>query len=686
MPDLDERFRGVDRVPVPDQWASIETRQVHSDLPSARRRVGVVVLALALSIATTAVAIVAFDRVGDDRTVSTQTIANGLILYTALGPSPDGSKFDNVDLFSFDPATGERTNLTQTPLAAEGSVVWSADKTKVAFQRTQVGDRGSSMVVVAGADLSVQRIIKTCNEGCSLDMAWSPDDGWIAWTGERRLDGGNYVETLELYDLASGTTSVICDSRSCGFPGQPAWSPDGSRIAFSGAGAYHLPGYAGPTGPIRIADVSSGAVTTLTGSGEPCNMERDGCASDTSPEWSPSGDSIAYVHEVRGGTSEATTQVMVVAADGSDPRVLSMCVSNDQCRQGPLAWSPDGRSVAFVDRYDHPVLHLLDPSGEGDVSIPLPPSAGSPFDLVWSPDGRQLAFLSGDSGAQLFLVDVDTRDVRAASEPLPGHSGGDLAWLPGSFTTASPEGSAGQRAAARYFFTADGVRGVLEVTTSPPSLCYSAQTAIAPAIRLAARSPISHVEASYEPTTGTFCDRTLSAALARDLIDSPAGYMIEWRPDPSGPLRFSPLAIVISGTTLGGQEIDPAALTGKTLVVGLWASWCQPCQGELEELQQISDIYAGDDHVVVLGVNLDQDVSEAVMVADELGVTFDSIADGQELADALGANGAPATFVIDGQGRIVASFLGASRDAGDSSSLASQIAAIKNAVEAARAP
>jgi heat shock protein HslJ len=121
---------------------------------------------------------------------------------------------------------------------------------------------------------------------------------------------------------------------------------------------------------------------------------------------------------------------MIVAPDGSDPRVLSTCVSNDQCREGPLAWSPDGHTVAFVDRYDRPTLHLFDPVGAGDVTIPLPPAAGSPYEFVWSPDGGQLAFLSGESGSALFLVDVRGLDVQPAGIRLPGDRGGDLAWLP----------------------------------------------------------------------------------------------------------------------------------------------------------------------------------------------------------------------------------------------------------------
>lgn len=529
MPDLDERLHGVDRVPVPEQWTSIEARQSRSDQPPVRRRVAVVALALALSVATTAVAIVAFDRVGD-RSTGAGPIANGLIVYTAAGPSPQGSSFDNVDLFAFDPETGTRTNLTGTPSAAEESFVWSPDGTKVVFERTNAGGQDSVEVVVADANLSDQHVIMRCT--CFLEMAWSPDDGRIAVTTDRKLDGRGSVEALEVYDLASSTTKVICDSRSCGYPGQPAWSPDGSEIAFSGAGTYRLPGFLGSTGPIRIADVASGAVTTLTGSREPCNVVRDGCASDTSPAWSPGGDALAYVHEVRGGTSEATTQVMVVAPDGSDPHVLSTCVSNDQCRQGPLAWSPDGHAVAFVDRYDRPTLYLFDPTGADGESIPLPSAAGSPDEFVWSPDGRELAFLSGNSGSALFLVDVRALDVHAAGVRLPGSGGGGLAWLPSRVNPRPDLTSTASSAAVLVTIHGDG--------SGPLSATLEYRSSIQPP---EAVSPFA-----YPPPHGHQPDITLRA-----YVPVPLGAQVQIEASVS--VSVGLVAVPSSGPATGNQEI-----------------------------------------------------------------------------------------------------------------------------------
>jgi hypothetical protein len=97
---------------------------------------------------------------------------------------------------------------------------------------------------------------------------------------------------------------------------------------------------------------------------------------------------------------------------------------------------------------------------------------------------------------------------------------------------------------ARYFFSASGVRGVLEVDTSPPSICYSTQSSPIRPIKIVPTRAISHVEESYAPGGGpTFCDRAVSRALAADMIADPSGYQVVWSPSPGDPTAFSPLLI-----------------------------------------------------------------------------------------------------------------------------------------------
>lgn len=86
----------------------------------------------------------------------------------------------------------------------------------------------------------------------------------------------------------------------------------------------------------------------------------------------------------------------------------------------------------------------------------------------------------------------------------------------------------------RFFFSASGIRGVLEVNAAPPSICYETQSFPARPIEIVshpAEVPAA-VAASYSPRRGTYCDRSVSEAVARDIIDHPFQYTISWRPDP----------------------------------------------------------------------------------------------------------------------------------------------------------
>lgn len=97
---------------------------------------------------------------------------------------------------------------------------------------------------------------------------------------------------------------------------------------------------------------------------------------------------------------------------------------------------------------------------------------------------------------------------------------------------------------ARYFFSASGIGGVLEVSSAPPSICYSTQSYPARPIAIIpgpSQDLLARAEVSYAPNNNDFCDRTVQAALASSLIADPSGYQVRWRPRPGGPTAFSSL-------------------------------------------------------------------------------------------------------------------------------------------------
>jgi hypothetical protein len=160
------------------------------------------------------------------------------------------------------------------------------------------------------------------------------------------------------------------DQRDIAAGNQPAWSPDGRKIAF----------VAGPAG------VVAGELTVMNADGSGVRrVDTDLGPNVSKPSWSPDGTQLAvsafgdvYAVPVLGGRSR------MVVRDGQDP-----------------AWSPDGSAIAFVR--DYSTIFLAKPDGSDVHPLLPPPFAESPL-FSWSPDGKRIAF-QGSDGIDAVKVD-----------------------------------------------------------------------------------------------------------------------------------------------------------------------------------------------------------------------------------------------------------------------------------------
>lgn len=110
------------------------------------------------------------------------------------------------------------------------------------------------------------------------------------------------------------------------------------------------------------------------------------------PVVSPDGRWVVFtVTRVSMETNKSNSDLWLVPADGSSPpRRLTFNEGAD----GSPAWSPDGKSIAFVSKRGEtsPQLYLLPmDGGEAEALTDLPVSPGAP---QWFPDGRRLGFLA----------------------------------------------------------------------------------------------------------------------------------------------------------------------------------------------------------------------------------------------------------------------------------------------------
>ncbi|WP_183469615.1 DsbE family thiol:disulfide interchange protein [Limimaricola variabilis] len=109
------------------------------------------------------------------------------------------------------------------------------------------------------------------------------------------------------------------------------------------------------------------------------------------------------------------------------------------------------------------------------------------------------------------------------------------------------------------------------------------------------------------------------------------------------------------GTLPGKPAFDPANLAdGEVKLVNFWASWCAPCRVEHPNLAALAD-----EGLPIYGINYKDDAENATDFLAELGDFYTAVGtdDGPAARD-WGVYGVPETFVVDGEGRIVARMAG----------------------------
>jgi TolB protein len=293
------------------------------------------------------------------------------------------------------------------------------------------------------------------------EPAWSPDGRKIAYVSRRDQNSWDlYVVDAD----GSGPrklTSVASAST--------AWSPDGRKIAFQGARLPRRePQEVGPGRPSGLFHINA------DGSGRQM-LARPGAH----PTWSPDGRKIAFL----GGG-----EIYVVNADGSGRRRLTQ-------RGGPPTWSPDGRKIAFLSpTCDHGCYHVyvVNADGSGERRLTRKRDAGVRFrangdpaatqanlTLAWSPDGRRIAFVrrrvtfdqtTPDVGS-VWVMNADGRQQRRLTRETsprtllgPAAPYARLAWSPGGrklVFTSERDGNA-----EVYVVNSDGSR-IRRLTNNP---------------------------------------------------------------------------------------------------------------------------------------------------------------------------------------------------------------------------
>ena len=118
----------------------------------------------------------------------------------------------------------------------------------------------------------------------------------------------------------------------------------------------------------------------------------------------------------------------------------------------------------------------------------------------------------------------------------------------------------------------------------------------------------------------------------------------------------------VTGTLLDGSSFDLSSWRGHVVVVNFWGSWCGPCTGEAQTLEQVYRDTKSQG-VEFLGVDIRDDRARAASFDQSHHITYPSLYDESNLVAlhfrGMPPNATPTTIVLDRQGRIAARHSGA---------------------------
>ena len=241
----------------------------------------------------------------------------------------------------------------------------------------------------------------------------SPDGRLVAYTvRETNWDDNAYETEIWLADARSGATRQLTNAKKSSQ--SPAWSPDGSKLAFTSDRTDKQ--------QIYLINPQAGEAEALTTLEDGVNRFA----------WSPDGSRIAYTAtEPKSDTikdrEKKYGEFQVVDHDHRMTHLFVLDVATKKTRPltsgaftvGSFAWSPDGTRVAF----DHRINGDPANGGSADISIvkvddnsirKLVTQDGPDGNPVWSPDGSRIAFNTAMANPNFFYTNSLIATVSAS--------------------------------------------------------------------------------------------------------------------------------------------------------------------------------------------------------------------------------------------------------------------------------
>lgn len=260
-------------------------------------------------------------------------------------------------------------------------IVFSVSKEFVTDSIYSMNQDGSNLTRLVGEPLK------------GTGSIWSPDGTRIAFSGGHNSDDGIgtiFSSNLAVMNADGSNQQIIApESNILMFP--LFWLPDGQRLLFEGTDENYFS---------HIYSIQA------DGSGLTCvSCPPPGSGNTYGPFWyqltlSPSGLQAAYVGR--------DNDLYVADTSTGEQHNLTTTIAE---RIVQPAWSPDGQRLAFGREDANPGLAIIKADGSNLVSLPVP--AGPVYEALWSPDGQKIAFThllmaeGEEEREQLYVINAD---------------------------------------------------------------------------------------------------------------------------------------------------------------------------------------------------------------------------------------------------------------------------------------
>jgi TolB protein len=294
---------------------------------------------------------------------------------------------------------------------------WSPDGTQVLLLSDNNGGK-ENIYVMNIEPFAPRRVARKIESDQPLDPAYSPDGEKIVYALPneiRILDTKSQTEKT-VYKISSASSlsfspdgtkllfharieenTEICSVNvdGSGFANlsqnpsrdmAPAYSPDGTRIAFAAS---------------RASGTSTFEIYVMNADGSDPRLVFGDRAISSAPTWAPDGKTIVFANDREGGRI-GNFELFSVSVDGGPERRLT-----DRPRYDvDPAFSPDGRRIAFVSNTDgNAEIYVMNADGSGILRLTR--DSGNDFYPHWSPDGATLIFASDRSGKYgIYQIDL----------------------------------------------------------------------------------------------------------------------------------------------------------------------------------------------------------------------------------------------------------------------------------------